>query len=129
MSPAPHPFPPSGDAIFDTEPWSVAQNESAVAAYYTQPLSGPPGTLYAITTAWPAEGVLNLTAPISSANTTAALLGYDGALAWSPLVPGGPGLSITLPLFAPGTAPCDYAWAIRLTDIANALPLFMSQPA
>ena len=101
-------------------PWTVAQNESAVATFYTLPLDGNPGSLYATMIQWPSGGVLNLTAPIPTANTTATLLGHSGSLDWAPLVPGDSGVSITLPVFAPGTAPCDYAWSVRLTGILNA---------
>lgn len=100
--------------------WTVAQNESAVSTFYTLPLTEDAGSLFATFTRWPAGGVLNLTAPIPTANTTATLLGHAGALEWVPLVPGGAGVSITLPLFSPGAAPCDYAWAVRMTGILNA---------
>ena len=100
--------------------WTVAQNESAVDTFYTLPLTEDAGSLFATFTRWPTGGVLNLTAPIPTTNTTATLLGHTGVLEWVPLVPGGAGISIALPVFSPGTAPCDYAWAVRLTGIMNA---------
>lgn len=103
----------NGDAIYGTRPWR-AQNETAVAAWYT---ASPSDGVNAIITAWPAGGTLRLTIPVTGDATTATLLGY-GAVQWSPATTkGAPGVNVMLPTFAPGAAPCDNAWTIAFTNV------------
>jgi len=106
----------NGAAIYATTPWRV-QNETTAAAWYTAAKAG--GAVYAILTAWPASGTLELALPVPSAALSASLLG-GGPLAAAPAtVAGVPGVRVTMPAVAPGTplaaAP---AWAIELRGVA-----------
>lgn len=69
----------NGGAIYSTNPWPTAQNDTAANAFYTQDASG---NVYAIVLTWPANNVLTLVAPATTASTTVTMLGYATPLAW-----------------------------------------------
>jgi alpha-L-fucosidase len=103
----------NGAAIYGTRPWRE-QNETAASAWYT---ASPTGGVNAIITAWPAGGALSLATPVTGDETTAALLGY-GAVQWAPATAkGAPGVTVALPNFGQGKAPCDNAWTIVFTNV------------
>ncbi len=103
----------NGAAIYGTRPWRE-QNETAAGAWYT---ASPGGQVNAIITAWPAGGALSLAFPVTGDATTATLLGF-GAVQWAPATAvGAPGLTVTLPNFGQGMAPCENAWTVVLTNV------------
>jgi alpha-L-fucosidase len=110
----------NGAAVYATTPWR-AQNETAAAAWYTAASAAPGADVYALLLRWPAGGVLRLTAPVAGAGARATLLTAGGAVACAVAgAPGGaPGVTITLPAYAPDLAGTgtDVAWAVRLEGV------------
>ena len=104
------------EAIFETTYWPVAQRENGTNIYYTRKETAP--VLHAILLDWPDDNVVRLAAPVPTAQTVVTLLGYpQGALTWA--ADGPAGMLITLPFLTPKTIPCDHAWTLRLTNLAN----------
>jgi alpha-L-fucosidase len=129
----------NGEAIYNTTIWKVCQNETISSVFYTRTRD----TLYAHTTEWPTGGILELDCPIGTSSTRARILGLDPSS--SPLMvvrktqdDGNPragtaaassssvaadasfsGLTVQLPSLTPDIIPCQHAWVIALTGIAN----------
>ncbi len=102
----------NGESIYATRPWR-AQNDTAASVWYTT--NKGTGAVYAVATAWPATGTLNLTLPVATAGTAVSLLGYAGTVSWAR--PAGPaGLLITMPPLPP-SSPLQFAWAFKLTSV------------
>jgi len=106
----------NGEAIYGTTPWRV-QNETAAATWYTAAKAG--GAVFAIFTAWPAGGALHLALPVPSAALSAALLGAGAAACAPATAAGAPGVVVTLPAVAPGSAlAAASAWVVELRGVA-----------
>jgi len=103
----------NGEAIYNTRKWKV-QNESATL-FYTQ--NQQLGAVYAITTEWPSSNNLTLTAVIPTDSSIVTLLGYPG----NPLsfTYSGTAMYVTLPTLSVETFPCNYAWAIKITNVGT----------
>jgi len=119
----------NGEAIFKSRPWSVNQQEKASKVFYTttetkqEDKSTSNSTLYAIFTEWPDDFWLHLSTPVPTDKTTFRLLGLPHAkakrehfLKWEA---GGKGIDVRLPVLPPGKAPCQHAWTLAITNIAN----------
>ena len=108
----------NGEAIYATQPWARAQNDTAAAVWYTA--AKPPGAaVYAIAVAWPPSGELTLVAPAPAGAGALAvsLLGWPGGpLAWRALAqPGAPGVVVTMPAVSPSSPLATAtAWALKL---------------
>lgn len=64
----------NGEAIYETKPWTVCQNETSSHVFYTTNRSSK--TLYAIFTQWPQDNKLRLSYPSPTAQTKARLIGF-----------------------------------------------------
>lgn len=111
----------NGEAIYESVPWTIAQNESTTL-WYTS--SKPAlGVVYAILLQWPPTGVLSLSAPtgVSGVTNITLLGGSNVSLPWVPLTTSGtPGLTITLPTLIPGTALASTsAWTFKFLGLGN----------
>jgi alpha-L-fucosidase len=132
----------NGEGIYNTTVWKVCQNETESSVLYTRSRD----TLYAHVTRWPAGGLLELDCPIGTAQTGARMLGLDASLpalaartylgnknkiakdgGEGPSAASAPvatdaslsGLTVQLPALTPDLIPCQHAWVIALTGIAN----------
>jgi alpha-L-fucosidase len=106
----------NGEAIFETSYWPVTQREnSTLPVYYTRGAADP--LLYAIFLAWPEDDRLVLEAPALSVESELTLLGHPTPLAWQVGTDGT--VTVQLPRLSPHTLPCDHAWTVRLTAVAN----------
>jgi alpha-L-fucosidase len=134
----------NGEGIYGTKPWTVCQNETASSAFYTT----KEGVLYAHFTEWPDSNILHLTRAVASQQTRITMLGlYDDdkvALNWqggrevSPssttttttrdsrrlgnddyIIMEQTGIQVSLPVLNPAKVPCQHAWVLALTNIAN----------
>ena len=103
----------NGMAIYETKSWEVAQNETNTV-FYTRRKEA----LFAIVTKWPNKSILTLAAPNPTHHTKVAMLGFSDEqfLDWSTHKGG---IRIVLPSLTPGNIPCDHAWVLKLTSIAN----------
>ena len=130
----------NGEAIYATRPWDVAQSESASHVFYTK----KDKTLYAILTAWPTQNWLELANPEPTPETSAQLVGIEPStnLAWtigttvlrksannvaasssatirSNTEVRSQGMMIELPSLTPDSIPCQHAWVVRISGLAN----------
>ena len=110
----------NGEAIYESQPWAVAQNDTAAAAWFTASADG--SAVFATLLAWPAGGVLALAAPTGvAASTAVSMLGVSGLLVWAPRgAAGQPGIVVTLPSLAPGSAlGAAPAWTLKMVGLAK----------
>jgi len=118
----------NGEAIYGTRPWNVCQNETDSSVFYTK--KGE--SLYALFTAWPAQNILELAHPIPTEDTHVQFLGtaMEYTLEWNALVEENrdvslvrrnlaPGLRLQLPALTPDVIPCEHAWVVVITGLAN----------
>ena len=94
----------NGEAIFATRPWKKAKEGEL---RFTR--SKEAETLYAISSAWPANGKLTIQSLAQGAEAVAdvSLLGYEGKLTWQQT---DRGLTINLP----AKKPCEHAYSFRI---------------
>eukprot|EP00039_Didymoeca_costata_P020987 m.343036 g.343036 ORF g.343036 m.343036 type:complete len:560 (-) comp22241_c0_seq1:58-1737(-) len=71
-------------------------------------------TLYALFNLWPSNRTIHLTVPYTTPNSKATLLGVEGELKIQST--GKQGAVVTLPDLSVDELPCDYMYAIKLTD-------------
>ena len=134
----------NGEAIYGTRPWAVAQKESTSGVFYTKNSK----TLYAILTIWPSQNVLELAYPEPTEHTQIQFVGLEqaagpttttqqgyGNLQWEGQIELGEivaasttrndrelpatGMRVLLPSLTPDKIPCQHAWVIRITGLAN----------
>ena len=108
----------NGEAIYSTQPWSIAQNESTTVWYTSNPSLG---SVYAIVLEWPVTGVLSLTFPTATLGiTNVTMLGMSSStLQWTPLTnPGEQGIKVTLPSLLPGSnLSSTSAWSLKFLGL------------
>lgn len=97
----------NGEAIYSTKPWDVASGNAAISACYTT----KGNDLYVIFTKYPTGAVTIEGVPRKPAS--AGVLGSTAKVSCSH---SGKKLTVRPPALTVGTAPCDYAWVIKLTD-------------
>lgn len=71
--------------------------------------------MYAIVLKWPANNTLSLGAPVTTEQSTVAMLGSGEKFAWKPR--SGGGLDITFPPMSPIQLPSQYAWTVKLENL------------
>lgn len=107
----------NGDAIYATQPWSRAQNDTDASVWYTS----KGGNVYAIMLTWPQSGRLTLVAPIGVAGSTQIKMigSNDGACTWEPVgAAGAPGIIVSLIAAAPGTPlATTSAWVLEMQGV------------
>ncbi|XP_050412655.1 alpha-L-fucosidase isoform X1 [Patella vulgata] len=105
----------NGDAIRGTRPWTTQNDTLTPTVWYTKKAN----IIYAIVLNWPETDTLELAAPVPSANTRVALLGYTGGQFQYTNLPTG-GIGIMIPPIAVNKMPCQWAWVFTLTNLKNA---------
>ena len=74
--------------------------------------------VYAITLQWPAQSILTLGAPMTTAGTSVSMLGYHGNITWK--AHSGGGIDIHMPAIPPPQMPSHDAWTFKLVKLGNA---------
>ena len=120
----------NGEAIYDTRPWEICQNETDYSVFYTRKHD----RLYAHFTHWPSDNTMILNCPIATEETHVYFLGLNGEtkerVGWSAANYGDvsttsrrslttAGIQLTLPALTPAIIPCEHAWVVVLTGLAN----------
>ena len=89
---------------------------------YTQRKSVTSATgysVYAFFLNWPDNNIVELGAPVVSANTKVQLLGYNGPdLSYMNV---GKSLEVSIPYIPPSKMPCDYGWVLKFDNLKNDL--------
>ena len=117
----------NGQAIYHTRPWKVSQHEPASNVFYTAKTTEKgEKILYALFTEWPDDFVLILASPVASAQTEIKLLGlekdkeqsteFSSKLKWSS---DKANITVVLPVLSPRRMPCQHAWALSISNLAN----------
>jgi alpha-L-fucosidase len=130
----------NGEAIYGTRPWRIfgegptrvaegmftdtKRAEFGAEDFRFTESGGNGGVLYAVALGWPANGRLEVKTLAKGAAVIGdvKLLGYAGALDWKQTARG---LEVKLP----AKRPCDYAYALKITDSAYAWGLRASRSA
>lgn len=129
----------NGEAIYKTQPWNIAQNETASHVFYTvakkKSISTTKKVLYALFTEWPDNNQLHLESVISTRDTHVRMLGLEKNE--SLRMKSGKnrhhkhddddhdshsqqkGLTVLLPPLTPSKIPCQHAWVVAITGIGN----------
>jgi Alpha-L-fucosidase C-terminal domain len=129
----------NGDAIYNTVPWNVCQNETSSSVFYTK----KDDRLYAIFLRWPFNNSLLLNCVTATESTEVRFLGIDASapvdrrIPWTPIVSlnesqqrhqrnaafeesqPSAGVEVMLPLLTPDVIPCQFAWALVITGFAE----------
>jgi alpha-L-fucosidase len=98
----------NGEAIYNTRPWSVAQEEQNSSVYYTQRDT----LVFAILVNW--RSSITLVNPVPTNLTTVRMLGINRDLKWSI---NRNGMIISIPPMTPDVIPCQYAWVLALSNL------------
>jgi len=105
----------NGDAIFNSRPWTVCQNENATHVYYT--LNEELETLYALVLVWPDDNILELINVEPTDETTVRMLGNgDNTIDW---YRANGMFNIEVPSMTPAQIPCEHVWVFAITKIGN----------
>ena len=83
--------------------------------YTSQKGSGNPA-VYAIVLDWPTGGVLPLGAVTTTMNTYVTMLGYRQPFKWTTKTK--QGILIQIPPISFHDMPCDWAWVLKLENLA-----------
>ena len=75
-------------------------------------------TVYAILLSWPEDSVFTLGAPVPSPITVVTMLGYSEPFQWI-AESSQQGINVTIPVIPFNKIPCQWAWVLKLTFIAN----------
>lgn len=111
----------NGEAIYGTRPWKVCQNETKSSVFYTK----KDDRLYAHFTKWPNGNKLDLRCVVPTDKTVVHFLGLKERddLKWSATNDNMrgvlSGIRLTLPALTPDILPCENAWVVVITGIAN----------
>ncbi|XP_071505349.1 alpha-L-fucosidase-like [Diadema antillarum] len=105
----------NGEGIYSSKPWRKQNDTITPDVWYT--MSPKTKAVYAFLLAWPAKNMVYLTDPVTTSDTTVAMLGTDQPVKWVPGT-GGKGMNITLPALNPATLPCDWAWTLKLQNVS-----------
>ncbi|KAK7491267.1 hypothetical protein BaRGS_00017538 [Batillaria attramentaria] len=108
----------NGEAIYGTRPWTYQNDTSNPDVWYTSKKQTNGTSVYAILLKWPTGQSLTLGAPSVSSQTRVSLLGYSGA----PFKFSGQttqGVTITIPAIPFTSMPCQWAWVMKLENLAN----------
>ena len=108
----------NGEAIYGTTRWTVQDEgtrtgEIAAVRYTTRG-----DDVFAICTRWPGTGLV-LKAPKPATGSKIALLGHDGAVAWT--MQDGQ-LVIDVPQLTIDQLPCEHMWVFRIPGAASSVP-------
>jgi alpha-L-fucosidase len=99
----------------------VCQNETSSSVFYTKKGS----SLYAHFTKWPSENSLLLDCPVPTPDTEIHFLGLErqDGLDWNPksanTIGRLSGIDVMLPSLTPDKIPCNHAWVLKISGIAN----------
>ncbi|ESP04763.1 hypothetical protein LOTGIDRAFT_211563 [Lottia gigantea] len=104
----------NGEAIRGTNPWTTQNDTMVPDTWYTKKDS----TVYALVLTWPSNGVLSLSAPMPTSNTTVNMIGYSGQFEWQKR--SGGGIDIMFPNIPIDKLPVKYAWVLTLSNLENA---------
>ena len=122
----------NGEAIYGSRPWNVSQHEPDSNVFYTSVAKNK--ILYAIFTEWPEGNRLHLNAPVTTDDTKVHLLGLKQQLSRNARYlrwgnnGSGDGLTIELPALTPREIPCQHAWTVAITGIANLVEAKIPKP-
>jgi alpha-L-fucosidase len=112
----------NGESIFKSRPWNVCQNDTNSVYYTTSNIDRNDGAtrrvLYAHVTVWPRGNVLTLDCPVSTAKTRITMLGWNGTISYTSRS-GLAGINIQMPALTPDIIPCEHAWVLAITGLAN----------
>ena len=133
----------NGEAIYKSKPWHVCQNDTASDQstsniFYTTRKDSTTNetTLYALIRKWPEDDKLRLSCPEVTNRTTARMLGVSREVTWvatsveddhavsrarelNEAKSRKQGMELDLPPLSPATIPCQHAWVVALTGLAN----------
>ncbi len=74
--------------------------------------------VYAMLIAWPTSGIVQLTSPKATSQTTISMLGLEGRLSWAPMAVG---IQVTLPCLSPLNDPSRVStanvWTLKLLHV------------
>ncbi|XP_064628607.1 alpha-L-fucosidase-like [Lineus longissimus] len=108
----------NGDAIYGTKPWTHQNDTLTPGVWFTQKKSSNSSNAYAIFLDWPKNNTLNLAVPTATPTTTVSLLGYKGQpIKWQKRSPNG--IVVKFPYIPVSQMPCEWAWTLKLTNLAS----------
>jgi alpha-L-fucosidase len=106
----------NGDAIYASKPWKFQNDTVTPGVWYTSKKSDSGLSVYAILLSWPKGGSLTLASATPTSQTTISMLGYSGSFSWkkNPTM----GIDVTIPPIPSNKLPCEWAWTLKLENLA-----------
>ena len=109
----------NGESIYSSKPWSHQNDTMTRNIWYTMKKAvDNTTTVYAILLSWPEDSVFTLGAPVPSPITVVTMLGYSEPFEWI-ADSSQQGINVTIPVIPFNKIPCQWAWVLKLTFIAN----------
>ena len=109
----------NGESIYSSKPWSHQNDTVTRNIWYTMKKAvDNTTTVYAILLSWPEDSVFTLGAPVPSPSTVVTMLGYSEPFEWI-AESSQQGINVTIPVIPFNKIPCQWAWVLKLTFIAN----------
>ncbi|XP_052223787.1 alpha-L-fucosidase-like isoform X2 [Dreissena polymorpha] len=110
----------NGAAIYGTSPW-VYQNDTVTKNVWYTSKKNSQGSLdvFAILLQWPDPGNFFLGSPTPTQNTEVTLLGYDTPIKWTASAAHAQGITVLIPAIPFNKMPCNYAWVLKLENLAS----------
>jgi len=111
----------NGEAIYETRPWEICQNETESAVFYTK----KDDRLYAHFTKWPWGNKLDLRCVVPTDKTEVHFLGLREEYKLKSSATNDnlrgilSGIRLTLPALTPDILPCEHAWVVVITGLGN----------